>query len=245
MKNLVKTAMAAICAIAAANADAQIIPNNSFSQMISNNAARQQILFDQMNAINQVNAARLSAAGTPASAPARPASPDSSALAQPAASPAFRPLQYPMEATDFVSLPMRIMPDQFANAWAGITFRQRLDFRRAYYQSLADYEARGRRNNVSCAVAFAVNVSLRAVYGRVMSQFELEQMAQDYNNALAADPTFRAMTPQQKQALYETMIITGTAVVGMQMQGAQFNNLAMQVQARDLGQAVLNHWFAM
>ena len=62
---------------------------------------------------------------------------------------------------------------------------------------------------------------------------------------LAANPQFLVMPPNQKQLLYESLIITGGSIGWLQTEGLQQNNLAMQLQARQLGQGVLKQWLNM
>jgi hypothetical protein len=50
------------------------------------------------------------------------------------------------------------------------------------------------------------------------------------------------MAPQQKQALYESLVLTGGTIDVLQAQGIQQNNVAMRGQAKELGQMVLKQW---
>ena len=228
---------AAACAIAAGSAVAQ--GNNSYANMLDTIRTSNQALFRDMNAINQRNSdlARMVNGSGRTSSPAPEV-----ATAPP---PVYLLPQYPITATDFRSLPGRLMPDRLANGIAGVTFLQRLAIRGSYYRFLTDFEAENRRNNIAAAMAFAARLSLRAVYGRELSPVEVDQMAATFNNALATNPQFNAMAPQQKQGLYESLIITGGTVAVLQMQGIQQNDFVMQTQAKELGQMVLRQWLGI
>src|SRR5262249_37879011 len=145
---------------------------------------------------------------------------------------------YPIEATDFRPVPGRLMPAQLVNAIPGATEPQKRFLKRIYDQFLVDYEMVGRKNNVAVAITFAVDSSLQAVYGRPLTPMEAQQVIMTYNNALAANPQFNVLAQQQKQVMYENLIILGRTVSALQSEGIQLNNYPMQVQARQLGQMV-------
>jgi len=79
----------------------------------------------------------------------------------------------------------------------------------------------------------------------VLSQAEIDQLGWNFNSVLAANPQFIVMPPNEKQVLYESLIITGGTIVVLRTEGMQQNNPVMQVQARELGQAVLKQWLNM
>jgi hypothetical protein len=153
--------------------------------------------------------------------------------------------QYPITATDFYSLPVRVMPDHLANEQAALTPEQKTVMRVMYSQLLDDFEKLNRKNNMAAALTFAVRASLLAVYGKQLSQAEIDQLGWNFNSVLAATPQFITMAPNEKQALYESLIITGGTITVLQTEGVQQNNLAMQAQATELGQAVLKQWLNM
>lgn len=236
------TGMAA-WALAAGIANGQIVANNSFGATIMMNNAQNQLSISTIIANQSItNATRQALEASRTQNPA-PGSQPPQYTAAPA--PLTVAPQYPINATDFRPLPGRLMPDQLVNAIPGATFLQKRYLRGVYYQFLADYETVGRRNNVAAAVTFAVNSSLFAVYGRYMTPWEVDQAIAAYNNALATNPQFNAMPQQQKQMLYENLIILGRTVTGLQSDGIQQNNYMMQGQARELGTAVLRQWYGI
>jgi hypothetical protein len=150
--------------------------------------------------------------------------------------------QYPITATDFYSLPGRVMPDHLANEQAASTPEQKTVMRVMYSQLLDDFEKANRKNNMAAALTFAVRASLRAVYGKQLSQAEINQLGWNFNSVLAANPQFITMPPKEKQVLYESLIITGGTIAVLETDGVQQNNLVMQEQAKELGQGVLKQW---
>jgi hypothetical protein len=236
MKNFSKKwlLVAVICAPAVGGAAAQ---TNSYTNMLNTIQMQNQSWYNQLNSYNR----QFSGAARSAVQPGQ---------AQPGAAAGQQPLapglpQYPIAATDFYSLPVRVMPDHLANEEAALTPEQKTVMRVAYSQLLDDFEKINRKNNMAAALTFAVRASLLAVYGRQLSQAEINQLGWNFNSVLAANPRFITMPPKEKQVLYESLIITGGTITALQTEGVQQNNFVMQVQAKELGQAVLKQWLNM
>jgi hypothetical protein len=226
--------VAVICALAAVGAAAQ---TNSYTSMLNTIQMQNQSWYKQLNSYNQ----QFGGAARNAVQP-RQAQPGTAAGQQQLA-PGLP--QYPITATDFYSLPVRVMPDHLANEQAALTPEQKTVMRVMYSQLLDDFERLNRRNNMAAALTFAVRASLLAVYGRQLSQAEIDQLGWNFNSVLAANPQFITMAPKEKQVLYESLIITGGTITVLQTEGVQQNNLAMTVQATELGQSVLKQWLNM
>ena len=204
---------------------------NSYSHMLTTIYNQNQSWYNQLNSYNQQFGSAARSAVQPGQAQPR--------------APAPGLAQYPITATDFYALPGRVMPDYIANGQAAWTPEQKMAMRSLYFQLLDDFERQNRRNNMAAALTYVVRASLLAVYGRQLSQAEIDQLGWNFNSVLAANPQFIVMPPNQKQVLYESLIITGGSIVVLQTQGVQQNNLAMQVEAKQLGQAVLKQWLNM
>jgi hypothetical protein len=210
---------------------------NSYTHMLNTIQTQNQSWYNQLNAYNrQFGGAARSAVQPGQAQPGAAAGQQQLAPGLP---------QYPITATDFYSLPVRVMPDYLANGQAALTPEQKTMMRVTYSNLLDDFEKLNRRNNMAAALTFAVRASLLAVYGRPLSQAEIDQLGWNFNSVLAANPQFIIMPPNEKQVLYESLIITGGTIVGLQTEGVQQNNLVMQVQAKELGQAVLKQWLNM
>jgi hypothetical protein len=150
--------------------------------------------------------------------------------------------QYPITATDFRSLPVRLVPEKLANGVPDATPEKKLAMQVKYYEFLDDFEKVNRKNNMAAALTYAVRASLLSVYGKELTQAELNQMGWNFNSVLAMNPQFNAMPPSEKQVLYENLIITGATIVFLQTKGVQENDPAMQGGAKQLGQMVLKQW---
>ena len=68
------------------------------------------------------------------------------------------------------------MPDQLVNEQAALTPQQKTMMRVMYFQLLDDFEKLNCKNNMAAALTFAVRASLLAVYGRQLSQAEIDQL---------------------------------------------------------------------
>jgi hypothetical protein len=226
--------VAVICGPAAGGAAAQ---TNSYANMLNTIQTQNQSWYNQLNAYNRQFGGAARSAVQPGQAQ------PGTAARQPQPAPGLP--QYPITATDFYSRPVRVMPDYLANEQVALTLEQKAALRFTYIKLLDDFETLNRKNNVAAALTYVVRASLLAVYGRQLSQAEINQLGWNFNSVLAANPQFIVMPPNEKQVLYESLIITGGTIVVLQTEGAQQNNPVMQVQARELGQAVLKQWLNM
>jgi uncharacterized protein DUF6683 len=231
--------LAAVAFLGVASAIPESAPaqTNSYTHMLNTIQTQNQSWYNQLNSYNR----QFGGAARSAMQPGQ---------AQPGAAAGQRQFapglpQYPITATDFYALPVRVMPDYLANGQAALTPEQKAVLRFTYATFIDDFEKQNRRNNMAAALTFAVRASLLAVYGRQLSQAEIDQLGWNFNSVLAGTPQFIVMTPNQKQILYESLIITGGTIVELQTEGLQQNNFAMQVQAKELGQAVLKQWLNM
>ena len=72
------------------------------------------------------------------------------------------------------------MPDYIANGQAAWTPEQKMAMRSLYFQLLDDFERQNRRNNMAAALTYVVRASLLAVYGRQLSQAEIDQLGWNF-----------------------------------------------------------------
>ena len=226
--------VAIVCGLAAGDAVAQ---TNSYANMLNTIQTQNQSWYNQLNAYNRQFGGAAHSAMQPGQAQ------PGAAARQPQPAPGLA--QYPITATDFYAQPVRVMPDYLANEQVALTLEQKTALRFTYIKLLDNFETLNRKNNMAAALTYVVRTSLLAVYGRQLSQAEINQLGWNFNSVLAANPQFIVMSPNEKQVLYESLIITGGTIAVLQTEGVQQNNLVMQVQARELGQAVLRQWLNM
>ena len=205
--------------------------NNSYSAMLSvTNTMMQNFTTRQRQYMS--NTSRMVSAYSSPSIQVQPAQ----------AQPVPTQTAYPITATDFQGARWRELPPRLLES---IHPAHRNAMQNLYYQLLADYEKTNRPNNIASAMAYAVRVSLEIDRGRKLSIPEADNMILFLNNALASAPQFNAMTPQQKQIVYESSILTGGMAAVMYAEGQQRMNVTLQVQARQLAQSVLSQWGGM
>lgn len=207
----------------------------SYTNMLNTIQMQNQSWNTQLNAYNR----QFGSAAHSAMQSGLPSSPQGGAAGarQPAALP-----QYPITATDFYSQPGRIMPEKLANGAPNLTPEQRQAVTAEYYEFLSDFEKNNRKNNMAAALTYAVRASLFSVYGKELTQPEINQMGWNFNSVLAMTPEFIVMPPAQKQVMYENLILTGATIVFLQNKAAEEHNVVMQGQAKQLAQSLLKQW---
>ena len=222
--------------VVCAMADGVAAQTTSYTNMLNTIQMQNQSWNTQLNAYNR----QFGSAAHSAMQSGLPSSPPGGAAAgarQPAALP-----QYPITATDFYSQPGRIVPEKLANGAPNLTPEQRQAVTAKYYEFLSDFEKSNRKNNMAAALTYAVRASLFSVYGKELTQPEINQMGWNFNSVLAMTPEFIVMPPAQKQVVYENLILTGATIVFLQNKGAEEHNVVMQGQAKELAQALLKQW---
>ena len=226
-----------LAAVACAMAGSSLAAQSSYTNMLNTIQTQNQSFYNQLNSYNRQFGSAASSA-SPSVPPPSAQQGGVPGVLQPA--PALP--QYPITATDFNAVPVRLVPERLAEGIAGLTPEQKQSMQAMYYEFLDDFEKVNRKNNLAAALAYVVRASLRSVYGKDLTQAELNQMAWNFNSVLAMNPNFNAMLPQAKQVMYENLIITGGTIVFLQAKGVQEDSLAVQGQAKDLGRMVLKQW---
>jgi hypothetical protein len=217
-------ALPLICSAQYTNSATGQTYNNSYSAMLSvTNSMTQNFTTMQRQYLGSISS-RTSGSGS------------SSMSGQPAQA------QFPITATDFRGAAVRELPERLVAAMPGATPEQKSTVQTLCNQLLAEYEKTNRRNNIAAALTYSVRISLEIESGRRLSPAEAAAAFRSFNNGLAATAEFRTMTPDQKQILYESSILTGGIAAVLYLQGRQQNNPAMQAQGRQIAQSFLKQW---
>ena len=225
--------VAVICAPAAGGASAQ---TNSYTNMLNTIQMQNQSWYNQLNSYNQQFGGAARSAVQPGQA-----QPGMAAGQQQLAP---RLPQYPITATDFYSLRVRVMPDHLANEQAALTPEQKTVMRVMYSQLLDDFEKLNQEQHgccfdFRCAREPASRIRQAVVAsGNRSARLELQQRAggkSSVHHHAAERETGSVRKPDHH----------GRDDNGASDKGVQQNNLVMQVQATELGQAILKQWLNM
>jgi hypothetical protein len=221
------SAWGAIAVLCLPSIGAAQVGNNSYARMVSNtNSLMQHFTTQQRQYLGRYSSA----------------SPSPSTSTQPAqgqGQPVPIQPQYQITATDFQGAQWREFPARMLVEMKGVTPLQKTAIQQMYDQIFSDYEHANRPGNVACAMAYAIRISLEIDRGQKLSQAQSDSMIRFLNDALANTPQFNAMTPQQKQILYEASILSGGIAAILYVNGQQQSNPAFQLQARDIAKSVL------
>ena len=153
--------------------------------------------------------------------------------------------QFPITATDFTPPgPAFVLPDQIIDSTAGLTPAQKAEMRSVFLKTLTTFEKQARKDNMANAFAFVATVSFQ-IRGRNLTEADTDTLIAHFNEALTKTPQYNALLPQQKQVLYESLIITGGIIAYLETKGKQANNLAMRTQANQLSAQVLKQFLGI
>ncbi|HEU4389314.1 MAG TPA: DUF6683 family protein [Blastocatellia bacterium] len=146
---------------------------------------------------------------------------------------------YPITATDFRPTGTRLVVEPLVSATPDATAEQKQALRTVYLETLSAFEKEARKNNLAYALTFLLGASIQVVTGKDLPDEDAHELARGLNDILGGTPEFRRLTPQEKQSLYETAIITGGLIVVMQQMGVEQNDESLKKQARELAQTML------
>jgi hypothetical protein len=147
------------------------------------------------------------------------------------------PRHYPITATDFRPIFQWMAPDLVANSQPGLTPEQKEGLKAFANQTLTEFEARYRKNNVAIAMTYLFSVSYMVNTGHSLSGTECDQWTMAFNNALAANVDFITMSPRDKQLEYEQAVVIGGMIAFLNEQ----ENPAQQSAAREMARTTLRN----
>jgi hypothetical protein len=212
---------------------------DSYSRMLDMTRTWNQNLWDDQKRLNDITnrvAETRSSTGRSAVPPGYVPAP---------ASPGPVARQYPITATDFPPPGAYMLPDQLADGIPGLSAQDREGSRKLFRSILTSFENGARKNNMANALAFITAISLQMVNGKQLTRPQENVLIAYFNNGLANTPQYNAFSPQQKQALYECLVITGGVIAFLQAKGAELHNPQMQAQSLGLSKAVLKHFLGI
>jgi len=99
---------------------------------------------------------------------------------------------------------------------------------RAMFDTTFAVLGKARRNNVATALAGALGVAMGIVSQRPLSGAAAGELILNVNDLLAESPDFARLRPNEKQAIYETLVMTTALLAFMQQAGQSNPNLKAQ-----------------
>jgi len=147
--------------------------------------------------------------------------------------------KYSLKATDFEPKGPRDVP-------AGLARKIADPKERAAFQSLAEQMLRAtseilpRKNNLSVAAGILLVSCLHVLTpDHEFSDAESNLVFKAFNDAMASTPGFARVTDEQRTAIHDLFIVTGTILVGMQENAKEGSNEALTQRSQQLAREVL------
>ncbi|QQE67549.1 hypothetical protein GFS31_42620 (plasmid) [Leptolyngbya sp. BL0902] len=152
----------------------------------------------------------------------------------------------PLSASAFRPVGGHIMPQRLAADAALSPVEQReltalysslLDF---YHDWLTQEGEQRLQNNVAGAMMYLLLTSHYLLNdGEEVSQAEQDAILYDLNDALADDLTFQTLSPQAKQEIYETLVISAALPLALYFEGYETGDADLVFQAQQMIEATL------
>lgn len=133
----------------------------------------------------------------------------------------------PANATDFEPTPDR--PAVEAYLAAQRLPRERVELLRELFAlTFTQVETHLRKHSVATAVGFVLLTAISVSRGVEIADEEVLETIANLNDALAGDAAFRKMTHAERQAVYDSMIMSGALLIYLQTAGKQDPNIERQ-----------------
>lgn len=153
---------------------------------------------------------------------------------------------YDLSASAFSPIAASLIPQQWAVEQAtNPTEQQELDqlyseLLLSYSDLLVENGEERLQNNVAGAMVYLMLTSSYVLTdGEELSEAVQEELLQGFNVGLAESPEFQALSAEDKQALYETVVISGGLALSMYLQGYELGDAELVQQGQDMAQFIL------
>lgn len=164
-----------------------------------------------------------------------------------ASAPASPMPTYDLSASAFSPTAASLVPQQWAREQATNPAEQQ-ELNQLYSELLLSYEdllaensEQRLQNNVAGAMVYLMLASTYVLTdGEELSEAVQEELLQGFNAGLAESPEFQALSAQDKQALYETVVISGGLALSMYLQGYELGDADLVQQGQEMAQFILS-----
>lgn len=135
--------------------------------------------------------------------------------------------------------PQRLVPDRIAADLKGLDAAGRRTASKSFQDLLSTYEQDAPKQDVAHALAFCLGICRQVARGSDLSQEETRDLARRAEARLPRLPEFAALSDRDRQAMYESLVITGGMVGGLARQGADPKDEAAARAAKAMARRVL------
>lgn len=154
---------------------------------------------------------------------------------------------YSLSASAFSPTAVSLIPQQWAADQASSPAEQQ-ELSQLYSELLLSYEGllakngeQRLQNNVAGAMVYLMLTSSYVITdGEELSEEVQEELLQGFNAGLAESPEFQALSAANKQALYETVVISGGMALSLYLQGHEQGDVALVQQGQEMAQFILS-----
>lgn len=142
----------------------------------------------------------------------------------------------PANASDFKPGPTRPSVDAYLASQRFPRAQEKL-MRDLFDLMFTQVETHLRKHNVATAVGFVLVTAISISRGVEVGDDEVMETIANLNDALAGDAGFKKMTHAERQAVYDSMIMTGALLIYLQTAGKQ--DPRVEAQAREVASAIV------
>ncbi|MFN8012096.1 MAG: DUF6683 family protein [Holophagaceae bacterium] len=134
----------------------------------------------------------------------------------------------------------RILPEALAASLRGLDGKGRKAAAATFQAMLEAYEQEAPRHDVAHALAYCVGVSRQTARGSDLSSGEVQELSRRTLAILLQVPEFQALSDRDRQAMYESLVLTGGMVGGLAREAQDSDRPEARRRARALAQQVLD-----
>lgn len=144
-----------------------------------------------------------------------------------------------VKAVSFKAAPQRLVPEPVAARMKGLDAQGRKAAAASFRKLLDTYEQDAPKHDVAHALAFCLGTCRQVVRGKELSTPEAQDLSRRAAGLLPGLPGFAALKDRDRQAMYESLILTGGMVGGLAKQAAEQGDAGAARQAQILAGQVL------
>lgn len=142
-------------------------------------------------------------------------------------------------ASSFKAGPKRLLPEAVAAGMKGLDAKGRKAAALSFHGLLDAYEKDAPKHDVAHALAFCLGTCRQVARGTELDTQEARDLSRRAEGLLPGLPEFAALKDRDRQAMYESLILTGAMVGGVAKQAAEQGDEPAARQARALAGQVL------